>query len=681
MKVLFLILLTPLISSAQVSSSQPAPGIPTLPARAILNVISDCGAKADGVTDDAKAINECFKSHQGRTIFFPAGAYFAASNIIQIGYGTIARGEGMPSSNSAITGAVIKFSRGAGWKIGTQDSRKGDCQNCVLEDIGIVGPAPYTPRDASACIIPEKDGRGGVYGNGLATSNDLTDGVTINSNFVTVRNVLSAGFARYGFRCNGNSTKGPDGGWCDNASIENTLAWANRGSGYFVSGGDSNASEMTQTRAYFSQMWGFELYPFLGMSTFARSAHTNHITLTKPGPALPIRIISGIGNLATLVTSEPLPGVAVGNIVVLNNTKNWDGAYAVSAHDQRNTYALKSLRTVPAAETSGNVRLATCDEAWVATGIDGGGVKNNAGVGTTVELGSYNESDNGAGATGGGAARYSPRQSIVIGGDQGPGFDVADGYAPAAWLTTDTGGFEIIGGAGFRNFVDNKHLGENRITVGKGWGGREANNSLILMQDLTGPSSPNYALEWRKTVAGASPWFGLRTHLTADSPGLSNYPLLFGYGATRESCLPTETSPNCSRPKVWFPNGFEIGNSVDGARITYGQTTTGRPPDSVGNPGDWMLNAKPDSFGCAAWVKLSGGVTAWRCIPVVPERADDQQSLQTTYPAPSTSTAQATCDTTHRGQYQFIPGSPNVKDTFRVCAKDASDHYAWRLIY
>jgi hypothetical protein len=679
MRILLLVLLSASCCVAQIAPFPATPEKTPVRGKGSVNVVADCGAKADGTTDDSSAINDCFSSHPGETIVFPLGVYFAAFDIIEKGTGTIARGEGMPRSNGLLTGSVIRFGQGAGWKIGTQDSRKEDCEGCVLEDMGMVGPDSFSTQDASSCIIPSKDGRGRLYGNGLATSNDLTDGTTINSNFVTVRNVWSGGFARYGFRCNGNSTSGEQGGWCDNASIEDTLAWANRGSGYFVSGTDSNASEMIQTRSYYSQMWGFELYPFLGMSTLARSAHTNHITLTKPGATYRIQTIGGNGTDATLITSEPIHGVGVGNIVVLADTQNWNGSYGVSAYDQKHTYTLKSLKPAPAAETAGTARLATCDEAWIAAGIDGGGVKNNAGAVTSVEINPYNEGDNGAGATGGGAAKYNPRQSIVIGGDQGPGFDVADGFAPAAWLTTDLGGFEIVGGAGFRNFVDNSHQGNNKITLAKGWSGNEANNSLLMIQDLTGPSSPNFSLEWRKTVFGQSPWYGLRTHITTDAPGLTNYSILFGYGATAESCHKGESAPNCSRPKVWLPNGFALGNQTDGARIGYTVTTTGKPLDGDGNPGDWVLNARPDNSECAAWVRQSGAANGWRCVPFSDHpRADSPAQAASN---PTVSASQMVCDAVHRGQFHLIEGKTGVKDVFEVCAKDASDLYQWRQLY
>ncbi len=39
------------------------------------------------------------------------------------------------------------------------------------------------------------------------------------------------------------------------------------------------------------------------------------------------------------------------------------------------------------------------------------------------------------------------------------------------------------------------------------------------------------------------------------------------------------------------------------------------------------------------------------------------------------------CDATHRGTFNYVAGGSGEKDTVQVCAKDASDRYAWRTIY
>src|SRR5487761_2570528 len=43
--------------------------------------------------------------------------------------------------------------------------------------------------------------------------------------------------------------------------------------------------------------------------------------------------------------------------------------------------------------------------------------------------------------------------------------------------------------------------------------------------------------------------------------------------------------------------------------------------------------------------------------------------------------AQPTCDSAHRGRLWQTFGGPGVKDQFTVCAKDATDAYAWRVLY
>jgi hypothetical protein len=46
-----------------------------------------------------------------------------------------------------------------------------------------------------------------------------------------------------------------------------------------------------------------------------------------------------------------------------------------------------------------------------------------------------------------------------------------------------------------------------------------------------------------------------------------------------------------------------------------------------------------------------------------------------------TSTAQPTCNATNRGTFWFVRNTAGVKDQVEVCAKDAADAFAWRVIY
>jgi hypothetical protein len=42
---------------------------------------------------------------------------------------------------------------------------------------------------------------------------------------------------------------------------------------------------------------------------------------------------------------------------------------------------------------------------------------------------------------------------------------------------------------------------------------------------------------------------------------------------------------------------------------------------------------------------------------------------------------EAACDATTRGQVVMVQGGAGVADTFRVCAKDAANAYAWTALY
>jgi hypothetical protein len=47
----------------------------------------------------------------------------------------------------------------------------------------------------------------------------------------------------------------------------------------------------------------------------------------------------------------------------------------------------------------------------------------------------------------------------------------------------------------------------------------------------------------------------------------------------------------------------------------------------------------------------------------------------------NTTATKPTCDASTRGTLWFTKGGAGTKDSLEVCAKDASDVYAWRTIY
>lgn len=96
------------------------------------------------------------------------------------------------------------------------------------------------------------------------------------------------------------------------------------------------------------------------------------------------------------------------------------------------------------------------------------------------------------------------------------------------------------------------------------------------------------------------------------------------------------------------------GVGMDGTGLIY----------TYNNGGSLNFSAK----GVGGVVQFQTGSTVWMITP-----NDGGMQL--------TSGTQPTCDSAHRGTTFYVAGGTGVKDTYNVCAKDASDVYAWRTIY
>ena len=68
--VLLLLLSSPVATLSQAVNNRPNTPPSVRPEMAI-NVVTDCGAVGDGVTDDWEAIQACITNHPGKTISFP----------------------------------------------------------------------------------------------------------------------------------------------------------------------------------------------------------------------------------------------------------------------------------------------------------------------------------------------------------------------------------------------------------------------------------------------------------------------------------------------------------------------------------------------------------------------------------------------------------------------------------
>jgi hypothetical protein len=107
-------------------------------------------------------------------------------------------------------------------------------------------------------------------------------------------------------------------------------------------------------------------------------------------------------------------------------------------------------------------------------------------------------------------------------------------------------------------------------------------------------------------------------------------------------------------------------------------------PNVNGAGGPTTLNV--DTLG-AVTVKQADGVTDPASADIVAGRLynvwHDGTVFRLITPAVNAATAatQPACSVTQRGRFWQTLGGTGVKDTVTVCAKDATDTYAWRSIY
>jgi hypothetical protein len=168
-------------------------------------------------------------------------------------------------------------------------------------------------------------------------------------------------------------------------------------------------------------------------------------------------------------------------------------------------------------------------------------------------------------------------------------------------------------------------------------------------------------------------------------------------------------------PATNFPNVFRVDNANGAAQFAVswdGFTTVGGPghlskfqvegADSTPNGRGAAMQVGNFATGGSAWVLRSGAAGTitpaggfsisdasnnYRLVidstgkvgigSVGPTQALEVNGGVRLNP----STVQPTCDATVRGTFWVAQGGPGVADSVQVCAKDATDSYAWRPIF
>jgi len=140
----------------------------------------------------------------------------------------------------------------------------------------------------------------------------------------------------------------------------------------------------------------------------------------------------------------------------------------------------------------------------------------------------------------------------------------------------------------------------------------------------------------------------------------------------------------------WFGGGFGMGF---GHQIIWGQsgsntiTATEAGDILVYSRDSFTISTKNDNSGIvtipygsftvrndALVVNTSGNIGVGTTTPTEKLEVNGGVKLNTT-------SAKPTCSVTTRGTLWFTQSAINVKDILEVCAKNASNVYAWRLLY
>jgi hypothetical protein len=145
-----------------------------------------------------------------------------------------------------------------------------------------------------------------------------------------------------------------------------------------------------------------------------------------------------------------------------------------------------------------------------------------------------------------------------------------------------------------------------------------------------------------------------------------------------------------------------VGNHVSGtgmARFTgsaqYGFMTTDTTANGPDDESGFLVKLGGSLFGQFGARKTDGAVYIknrhYGTTDMMTFTSTGNVGIGTTAPTQAlevnggvrlnTATTKPACDTNARGTFWFTAGGPGVKDSLEVCAKNASEYYAWRLIY
>jgi hypothetical protein len=266
--------------------AQVQPKLQILPqerSKAEINALTDCGARADGVSDDSAALQQCIATHPGRTILFPKSQpsgdcdYKLSQTLSFNTYSTALAGVG-----------------------GTTNANTTLCWTTDVTGIDITGGLGQSLRNLNL--------RGNSPFNAVRTDTyprGSSDGIRVNGGQVSIREVFVSGFSRHGINVDSKLGGGPDL-WV----FQNVRVQSNRGDGFHISGMDSNAGLCLLCISRLNQGWGFYDDAVIGSTFVAPLTDGNHNDPIKPKVTVPIENITVENGVATVTTTVPHQTIA-----------------------------------------------------------------------------------------------------------------------------------------------------------------------------------------------------------------------------------------------------------------------------------------------------------------------------------------------------------------------------------
>ena len=424
-----------------------------------VHVLANGTVVGDGVTDDGPAIQDIITANPGHAIFFPmtqassSPSYYSSITLNITAPGTQLAGE----SAGFQGGTTIRFARGV-----TGINIEPTASGSSITDLMVDGQSPWEQIYPSQAVIPS-----GFTGSALADRLTPTaDGIRVGANLCRLTNVIAQNFGRHGF-CLSNAE---DGGSAvsDCSTLISCYAQENRGYGFYVQGGDSNASTFINCNASVNQLGGINDQSFLGNTWYSPKTDENHFDSGSgySPSAAPVASITRASNVVTLTLEAPYswsdpggtPFVPGHGITVAGvSDPSFDGTFIVaSVSGAVITYSQTGADATPSA-TGATAQLATQRASWAAAGLPTGGafITSQDPTSRTTLVNPYTEGGQSPDGTGNGGMQLGSG-TTVIGGIFGTAIDFTYG-TPAVFMGCTPGFAE----PGFYGSFPSVYIGNN----------------------------------------------------------------------------------------------------------------------------------------------------------------------------------------------------------------------------